>query len=628
MKQRLQTVGQENESLHEADGGMRLYYVLKARAELDPGRVALLAPGLPPLTYGGLIDQIDAVISALKALGVERNDRIPIVLPNGPEMAVAFLAVACIATSAPLNPAYRAGEFEFYLSDLKARALLVQAEIDSPARKVAQGLGVPIIEASPMREMGAGSFALSASGSPRVTDSDVAGPTDIALALHTSGTTSRPKLVPLTHGNICSSARNIRTTLRLIPDDCCLNVMPLFHVHGLIGALLSSLTAGASIICTPGFYAPEFFKWLEEFYPTWYTAVPTMHQSILDRTEQNREIIKRSRLRFIRSSSSALPPTVMLGLEREFGVPVIEAYGMTEASHQVASNPLPPARRKTSSVGMETGPEVAIIDDAGVSLPPLSTGQIVIRGNTVLSAYEKNPSANESSFSAGWFKTGDQGYMDDEGFVFITGRLKELINRGGEKIAPFEIDKALLDHPAVGHAVAFAMPDARLGEAVAAAVVLREGSMASELEILEFVGGRLADFKVPSKLVILDEIPKGPTGKVQRVGLAEKLGLKTDQTPGEATDSTPARTLVEEMVADIWSELLGVQKVGIHDDFLRVGGDSVIATRLVARLLQTFDIEIPVFSVFSTPTVAGLSEQIEKLVALRSLDYLEQADPV
>ena len=348
---------------------------------------------------------------------------------------------------------------------------------------------------------------------------------DIALLLHTSGTTSRPKVVPLSHENISASAANVAESLSLGPNDCCLNVMPLFHIHGLIAAVLSSLGAGASVFCTPGFNALRFFAWLKEAKPSWYTAVPTIHQAILTRAARNREVIECARLRLIRSSSASLPPQVMKALEDTLNAPVIESYGMTEAAHQMTSNPLPPRERKPGSVGVAAGPEVSIMDEDGRFLPPGSVGEVVIRGANVTSGYQNNPEANAAAFKDGWFRTGDEGTMDENGHLHLTGRLKEIINRGGEKISPREVDEVLIDHPAVVQAVTFAVPHNKLGEDVAAAIVLNKGATATEREIREFAGQRLADFKVPRRVIFLDEIPKGPTGKLLRIGLAEKLGL-------------------------------------------------------------------------------------------------------
>jgi acyl-CoA synthetase (AMP-forming)/AMP-acid ligase II len=301
--------------------------------------------------------------------------------------------------------------------------------------------------------------------------------------------------------------------------------MPLFHIHGLIGSVLSTLCAGGSVFCTPGFNALKFFAMMDEAKPTWYTAVPTMHQAILSRAANNREIIARHPLRFIRSSSSSLPPQVLAELEQVFNAPVLESYGMTEASHQMTSNPLPPRPHKPGTVGVAAGPEVGIMSEEGKLLGPNATGEVVIRGLNVTNGYENNPKANAEGFTHGWFRTGDQGVLDAEGYLSITGRLKEIINRGGEKISPREVDEVLMDHPAVQQVVTFAMPHAKLGEDVAAAVVLREGKSANEKEIREFAAKRLADFKVPRKILILEEIPKGATGKLQRIGLAQKLGL-------------------------------------------------------------------------------------------------------
>jgi acyl-CoA synthetase (AMP-forming)/AMP-acid ligase II len=488
---------------------------------------AIAAPGGRPLSYAGLRDQVGRTVSELNSFGVGRNDRVAIVLPNGPEMATTFLGIAAGAAAAPLNPSYRHSEFEFFLSDLGCRALVVEGGSQSPACTVAARLGIMILEMSPEPERGSGAFGLSlASGSSgRRGSADFAQSADVALLLHTSGTTSRPKLVPLSQRNIVASATSIRRTLQLEQEDRGLCVMPLFHIHGLLAGLLAALDAGGLVFCTPGFNALRFFSWMKEARPTWYTAVPTMHQAILARATHNKEVIAANPLRFLRSSSSAMPPQVIEALEATFHAPLIEAYGMTEAAHQMASNPLPPERRIPGTVGLAAGPEVAIMDDSGSLVPPGQTGEIVIRGETVMHGYANNPKANEEAFTSGWFRTGDQGVMNEEEYISITGRLKEIINRGGEKISPREVDEVLMDHPAIQQVVTFAIPHDKLGEEVAAAVVLRDGSTLTEKEVREFAARRLTDFKVPRKVLFVEEIPKGPTGKLQRIGLAAKLGL-------------------------------------------------------------------------------------------------------
>jgi acyl-CoA synthetase (AMP-forming)/AMP-acid ligase II len=495
-----------------------VFELLSAGEDAAP---AIIEPAGPTITYAQLREQVAHLVGQLNGLGIGRNDRVAIVLPNGPEAAVSFLAVAACATAAPLNQAYREEEFRFYMDDLGAKALLTLPG-EAPDAHAAAGPDVLHLTL----EGRLGSYSLQKDGqdvtpvAPTYAELD-----DVALVLHTSGTTARPKIVPLRQRNLIVSAGNIRESLALTPADRCLNVMPLFHIHGLMAALLASLSAGASVVTSPGFDAFRFFGWLEETQPTWYTAVPTMHQLVLSRAGRQKETVDRAKLRFIRSSSASLPPTVMADLEETFGAPVIEAYGMTEASHQMSTNPLPPGQRKPGGVGVGAGVEVSIMDDAGNLLEHGKTGEVVIKGGNVTAGYENNPEANASSFTDGWFRTGDQGYQDDDGYLFLTGRIKEIINRGGEKVSPREVDEVLLQHPAVAQAVAFAVPHERLGEEVAAAVVLADGASADEKELREHAAKQLADFKTPKHIVILEDIPKGATGKIQRIGLAEKLGL-------------------------------------------------------------------------------------------------------
>ncbi len=484
------------------------------------------APGRPWMDGPGLRRLAEAVRATLSAAGIGPDSRVAIVLPNGPEMATAFLTIAAACCAAPLNPAYTGDEFEFYLADLRPAAIVLAAAESGPAREAAGRLHIPVL-ALHAGGGAAGWFELDSSALPAApaTARRAARPDDPALVLHTSGTTARPKIVPLSNGNIASSARHIADSLALSPADTCLNVMPLFHIHGLIAAVTASLYAGAAVCCTAGFNAFKFGELLAEVKPSWYTAVPTMHQAILMRMSTHRERARAAGLRLIRSSSASLPPQVMLELEDVFGAPVIEAYGMTEAAHQMAANPLPPRSRKPGAVGIAAGPEIAIMDDEGILLPQGAVGEVVIRGPNVTQGYDNNPGANAKAFTDGWFRTGDQGRLDPEGYLFLTGRLKEQISRGGEKISPLEVDVVLLDHPAVAEVCTFGIPHGKLGEEVGAVVVPRPGNTLTETDIRDFAATRLAAFKVPRRVLIMDAIPKGATGKVQRIGLAAKLGL-------------------------------------------------------------------------------------------------------
>lgn len=486
---------------------------------------ALVAPDLLPLSYAALRHNVADLAHQLQALGLGRGDRIALAMSNGPAMAVAFLAAATAATAAPLNPKYRPDEFAFYYDDTKAKALIVAPGEGAEAR-AALLPGMRVIEAHPQPD-GTLTWQTEPPASAAAAPADLATPTDVAMILHTSGTTSRPKRVPIRHQNLATSALNIGETYTLSANDRALCVMPLFHIHGIVASLLSTLASGGTVICPPGFDAIKFWGWVESFRPTWYSAVPTMHQLLLARSERNRATIEANPFRFIRSSSAPLPPVVMERLEATFGAPVLESYGMTEASHQMASNPLPPAPRKGGSVGIGIGVDVAIMDDTGALLPQGSTGEVVVRGGNVVDGYENNPEANASAFTNGWFRTGDQGLLDSDGYLCLTGRLKELINRGGEKISPLEIDDVLLRHPAVAEALAFAVPHKTLGEEVHAAVVVN-GSV-SEQDLRTHCAQSLADFKVPRRIHMLEALPRGATGKLQRITMAKTLGLTSDE---------------------------------------------------------------------------------------------------
>jgi oxalate---CoA ligase len=590
---------------YQQPGATTLHHLVKNSAATTPEAIAIAAPERRPLTYGRLLRQVEDTLVALRALGVHRNERVAVVLPNGPEMAVAFVAVAAGATCAPLNPSYRTEEFDFYLSDLKARALIVSSEMDSPARESARRQHIPIIELTPVVEAEAGTFTLTQENQTRAQRGDWAQPVDTALVLHTSGTTSRPKIVPLSHSNVCSSGHNISLALELTANDCCLNMMPLFHIHGLIGAVVSSLTAGARVFCTPGLDTKRFFEWLDSFQPTWYTAVPTMHQAILAAASAHREIIARCHLRLIRSASAPLPQSVIAAMEKVFGVPVLDSYGMTEAAHQMTSNPLPPLPRKAGSVGVAAGPEVATMDEAGNLLPTGEIGEVVIRGKNVTAGYVNNPESNQEAFTDGWFRTGDQGRFDADGYLFLTGRLKEIINRGGEKIAPKEVDEILTQHPAIAEAIAFSVPHATLGEDVAAAVVLNGNAALTEIQIRDFAAARLADFKVPRRVLIVDEIPKGPTGKLQRIGLADKLAAQLRH------NFVSSETEVERELAEMWRDLLKVDQVGVRDNFYTIGGNSLATVSMITEVEERFNATIPMDSFLRSPTIETIARLLQ-----------------
>jgi acyl-CoA synthetase (AMP-forming)/AMP-acid ligase II len=481
------------------------------------GSLALVEPASGErTTYGELRETAERLGRSLAAAGVGPGDAVAMSLPNGPEIVAAFLgAVAAGAAAAPLNQAYTREEFSAYLEDLRPRVMLFLRGEESAARAACAALGVRQLEltGTSTAELGLGDGAAT-SAAPR-------DPEAVALLLHTSGTTSKPKGVPIRQRNLAASARAVAATYALSAGDASHCAMPLFHVHGLVASTLATLGSGGCVIAPRRFSASAFWAECSTYGVTWYSAVPTIHRILLSRAEDGAGDDAGHGLRFARSCSSALPGPLMESFEHRFGLPLVEAYGMTEAAHQMASNPLPPGERRAGSVGRPTGTEIAILDEGWLALPGGAVGEVCVRGPGVVDSYRANPEATAASFRDGWFRTGDSGSLSPDGYLSLAGRIKELINRGGEKISPHEVEDALLAHPDVVEAVAFALPDAKYGETVGAAVVLR--SALGEDALRAHCGERLAAFKVPLRVHVVDAIPKGPTGKVQRRLLAQQL---------------------------------------------------------------------------------------------------------
>ncbi|MCA1031293.1 AMP-binding protein [Bacillus timonensis] len=561
---------------------------LKHWAETTPDAPALVSLEGSSVSYRELWENVRHMAGRLVDLGVERGERVAVVLGDGPEMATVFLSVACFTTCAPLNPKYTREELLFYFEDTRAAAVVVENDGITPAIQAANELGMKVITLE----------QLEVSSETEVT---LANDEDVALVLHTSGTTARPKIVPIRQRHVCASMVSISRSLKLTENDRCLLVMPLFHVHGLIGGLLSTLNSGGSVICSRGFQVDAFYQALTELSPTWYTAVPTMHHTIVTHGRDGGSPPSHG-LRFIRSCSSSLPPLLAQEVEAFFQVPIVEAYGMTEAAHQMAVNPLPPGERKHGSVGKAEGCGVAIMDDACTLLPYGSLGEIVVRGDNVIDGYEHNPDANEKSFTNGWFRTGDQGYIDHDGYIFIDGRIKEIINRGGEKVSPREVDEVLLRHHAVAQVACFAVPHPTLGEEVGAIVVLKPGAYVTERELRAFAVKSVTPYKVPTKIVFASEIPKGPTGKVQRVGLAKKLGL----------DATVMASVDLDVMATIWRKSLRVNDLSFDDDFFELGGSSIQAYEILSVVQETFGVEVSFPDFFGCSTIRELASFVSK----------------
>ncbi|KAL7204171.1 hypothetical protein ACSBR2_017275 [Camellia fascicularis] len=500
--------------------------LLKKVAGEFPSRRAISVSGKFDLTYDRLHQLIEHAASRLLSAGVMPGDVVALTFPNTVEFIIMFLAVIRVrATAAPLNSAYTSDEFEFYLSDSESKLLITSKEGNERAQAAASKLKITHVTAAlPQADS---EVSLSSSTHSELNLDSVSKiinqPSDTALFLHTSGTTSRPKGVPLTQINLASSVQNIKSVYKLTESDSTVIVLPLFHVHGLIAGLLSSLGAGAAVTLPAAgrFSASTFWSDMNNYKATWYTAVPTIHQIVLDRHFSKPEPAY-PKLRFIRSCSASLAPAILSRLEEAFGAPVLEAYAMTEATHLMSSNPLPEdGPHKAGSVGKPVGQEMAILDENGVQQEAGKSGEVCIRGPNVTKGYKNNPEANKSAFRFGWFHTGDLGVLDSDGYLHLVGRIKELINRGGEKISPIEVDAVLLSHPDIVQAVAFGVPDDKYGEEINCAVIPREGSNIDEAEVLRFCKTNLAAFKVPKMVFIADSLPKTATGKIQRRFVAE-----------------------------------------------------------------------------------------------------------
>jgi acyl-CoA synthetase (AMP-forming)/AMP-acid ligase II/thioesterase domain-containing protein len=600
-------------------GPSTLLGVLQAHAQRTPDAVAVAAPDHTSWTYQTLLDETEQTVRALRGLGIGPSDRVALALPNGPELALAFLAVSSGAVSAPINPTAGGAELRSTLSALRARAVVVPCSGDTPAGAAARALGIEVFERSAMLGgragyLTAGSQLAPESFMPSLPDAD-----DVAVLLSTSGTTARPRVVRLTHRNVLAGATNIAASLELTPCDRCLNLAQLFHGAGLMASVLASVVSGASVVCCPGFDVERFFDWLAEFRPTWYGAVPPIHAAVVAAATRNPERAAHTSLRFIRSGSAPLPLRVRAELERLFRIPVIEGYALSEAI-QVASTSLRPQARKAGSVGIPAGIEVAIIDEAGTVVPAGEMGEIVCRGASVMRGYD-DPAATEGTFVDGWLRTGDQGFLDADGYLFLTGRLKEIINRGGAKVSPSEVDGVLLEHPAVEQAATFPLPHDELGEAVAAAVVLRAGEDVSPGEIRAFAASRLAPFKVPGRIVMTPSIPVGPTGKVQRPTLAQQLGLlppcRRIRAENVQRSVVGPRDLLEARLLQIWEDIFGGGPLDVTDDFFDLGGHSLLAALLMDEIERASGRRLHPSLLLETPTIEQLARAIQREASRR-----------
>ncbi|MQA65516.1 MAG: AMP-binding protein [Alphaproteobacteria bacterium] len=590
--------------------------VIRGHARRAPEAPAFVAEGLQPLTYAALVWQMDNVQQKLNAMGFGRGDRIAIVAPNGPPLGTLVAGIWGCAAAVPMNPTLSVGEFAIYLRDLKVQAVAVRSGWKTPAREAARQVGLSLIEVEYLDSDVAGLIDILPASGTRTAARP--GPTqldDVAMVLLTSGTTSHSKTVPATQRQLSIKFRRNAGTFDLTTTDRCLNLMPLFHGHGLHTALGATLYSGGSMVTLAEFSAEAFFRLLATMEPTWYTGSYTFHHTICAVARDHLPEIGKSNLRFIRTGSGHLESKIADQLESIFKKPVIEGYSCTEVG-RICTNPMPPRKRKRGTVGLPVAAKVAIVGPDWQFLPTGKRGEVVVDTSDNFTGYENDPVANSLAFHDGWFRTGDEGFFDDEGYLTLSGRIKDIINRGGEKITPSEVDAALMAHPDVATAVTFPVPHLTLGQEVAAAVVPEKGAEMTDETLTRFLRGRLAPFKVPRRFVIVDEIPRGPTGKVSRQGLAEQFGLVTDSAaarPEPTEDDRPA-TALEAKLQRLWQETLRLDRVGLHEDFFTLGGDSLQAVELFLRVEKEFGRRLPRSVLFEAGTVAKMAERIEAAV--------------
>ena len=613
-------------SVGHASGLNTIGKAIRYRAELQPHHTAVVASGFAPLSYRELQCLIDEVRGTLRRAGLGQSARIAIAMRNGPQAALAIVAVACSAVSIPLNPRQTLSEIETCLAALRPDAVLVVKGADSAARRVAERKRLSIIEATQLKDgsLGFGVTTPKMSVAATPDDSDESDTDAPAFILQTSGTSAEPKFIPTRHRNMLAAAERVRAWFDLTPQDRCLSVSPVFYAHGLHVTVFAPLLSGGTIAFPTDASKFHYAEWFGTLKPTWYSASPVVHGMVLDHIKSIGNTRDHS-LRFVLSGGAPPPSYVLHELQKALGIPVVEHYGSSEGM-QICSNSLPPGPSKLGTVGVPWPDTICIVGNDGGRLAAGECGEILVGGPTVVSGYLNAPELNRASFVDGWFRSGDIGSIDEDGFLALHGRKDDLINRGAEKISPVEIDDALTLHPAVAEAAAFAVPHPRLGEDIAAAVVLRPGMTATPVELREYLQGRLASFKVPRRIVIRDQLPKGDAGKVVRRRLIECLKQKAPivtqiQVPQSIQDMSVDRSLVVQL-GEIWEQLLKISPLSLDDDFFENGGDSLLATEMLVELERLTGRKIPTSILFDAPTIGQLAQK------LSDSDYLNQKPKV
>jgi oxalate---CoA ligase len=593
----------------ETEAQFTLGQVIGRTASRFPNQPAIVSTAFAPLTYHDLQRQLDNIRRQLRLAGLDCNARIGVLMPNGLEAVLAIVAVACCSVAVPLDPRLSPAEIDQRLDMLRLNALLLLQGSDCEARQAAERRRLPIIEAASAGHGQLGlDIAVQVSDSPAIdAEPDPGSP---AFILQTSGTTAQPKLIPFSHSNMLAAAARLQAWFGLTPSDRCLSVSSPYYSHGLKVTVFTPLLTGGSIAVPANSAVVALDEWLDVLRPTWYSAGPTLHTAVLDKAKSVEDAQAAHTLRFVVSGGAPLPKEVQDGLQRILGVPVLEHYGSSEAA-QIAANLPPPGPNRPGTCGQPWPDTVTIVGEDGHPLPAGERGEIWVRGPTVMSGYLDAPELNQASFKEGWFRTGDIGSLDKDGFLSLHGRLSELINRGGEKIAPAAIESALLRHPAIAEAAAFAIPHPRLGDDVAAAIVLHPGAQTTPAEIRHFLQRELASFKIPRQILIVDQLPKGATGKVQRRRLRESLdGLLAHPGPMPVPAVNKAPLDLEAELLTLWRRLLKSETLTVDDDFFASGGDSLLVMEMLIEVERLIGHPVPETILFGAETIRQLADKI------------------
>jgi acyl-CoA synthetase (AMP-forming)/AMP-acid ligase II/thioesterase domain-containing protein len=593
--------------------------LIRANALARPHQPAIVSITKQPLLYAGLHRQIEYICAQLRRAGLSTEARIGVALLDGPEAVLAILAVSSYAAAVPINNRLGPDDLRQLFAQARLDAVLLNEAAPPLIRDVANDFGATMIKAAPIRD-NCIALSLHAPERPLAKDPEPR-PGSIALILQTSGTTGKPKLVPITHENLEAEAAKIGNWFKLPPEDRCLNFLPLCYAHGLREALFPPILTGGSIARPENHVDLDIITWLARLEPTWYSNFPTFHQSVYELTAASGNARLAHRLRFVLSAGTPLSASLQQGLEQALGVPVLEFFGIGEAGHMAANLP-PPGPRRPGTCGIPLPGEMMIALD-GRALPANAVGEVLVRGPTVISGYLDDPEANAAAFHDGWFRTGDLGSIDKAGFLSIHGRLKELINRGGEKLSPIEVERALLRHPAVADAAACGIPHPRLGEDVAAAVVLRDGSMATAAELRTFAGELLTPFKVPRQISIIRDLPKDVTGKIRRQELSALLASAATAASSSSASGEVDSPLAVELM-QLWRELLKCESIGLDDDFFAKGGDSLLAARMRLAVEKMTGVVLPAETPFTGSTIRRLTQAIAECDELRTTPILTE----